>query len=61
MTVTRDIAATRERVWEVLANGWNLLRLGRRQQPHPRGGFELAGTGHPHSALDRDLAGGDQR
>jgi uncharacterized protein YndB with AHSA1/START domain len=22
MTVTRDIAATRERVWEVLANGW---------------------------------------
>ena len=22
MTVTRDIAATRQRVWEVLANGW---------------------------------------
>ena len=22
MTVTRDIAATRERVWDVLANGW---------------------------------------
>src|ERR1700753_457932 len=22
MTVTRDIAATRQRVWDVLANGW---------------------------------------
>jgi uncharacterized protein YndB with AHSA1/START domain len=22
MTVTRDIAASRQRVWDVLANGW---------------------------------------
>ena len=22
MTVTRDVAATRQRVWDVLANGW---------------------------------------
>jgi hypothetical protein len=56
MTVTRDIAATRQRVWDVLANGWTYSGWVVGQQPDPRGGLELARARHPHSALNRHTA-----
>jgi uncharacterized protein YndB with AHSA1/START domain len=36
MTVTRDIDAPRGRVWNVLANGLDLFKLGRGKQPNAR-------------------------
>jgi hypothetical protein len=60
MTVTRDIAATRQRVWDVLANGWTYSgwvvgnsRIRAVDPAWPR-------TRHPDCAFHRHLAGGDR-
>ncbi|MDT5282412.1 MAG: hypothetical protein QOJ20_3607 [Mycobacterium sp.] len=60
MTVTRDVAATRQRVWDVLADGWTYsgwvvgnsrIRAVSSNWPAP--------SAHP--AFHRDLASGDRR
>ena len=35
MAVTRDVAATRQRVWDELADGWTYSGMGGREQPNP--------------------------
>ena len=58
MTVTRDIAATRERVWGVLADGWTssgwVVGNSRIRAVESR----LAGARCAHSAFHRYVAGG---
>ena len=60
MTVTRDVAATRQRVWDVLADGWSYSGWVVGEQPHPRRQFDLACAWLAHPAFHRGLAGGDQ-
>jgi hypothetical protein len=65
MTVTRDIAATRQRVWDVLANGWTCSGLGKPAIGRPGKGqdFPCQVTGSRKSVSlavsQKDVAGID--
>ena len=61
MTVTRDVAATRQRVWDVLADGWTYSGWVVGNSRIRAVSSELACARCAHPALHRDLASGDQR
>jgi len=59
MTVTRDVAATRQRVG-CIGRRMDPLRMGRREQPNPCCRRRLACAWCAHHALHRDVASGDR-
>ena len=60
MADTRDVAATRQRVWDVLARRIDLLGMGGREQPNPSREFELACAWFAHLHSIGWVANGDQ-